>query len=152
MNFGRKNTEPTMTNTLTNQPHRLTRFSLVGALGIAVQLAALALLRRAGINYLLATSLAVEAAILHNFIWHERYTWRDRPVTSRSDTVIRLLRFHLANGTVSLAGNAVIMRLLVGEFAVPVIPANLAAITMCWLANFFLSDRVVFTKYQVNRS
>jgi phosphatidylglycerophosphate synthase len=42
--------------------------------------------------------------------------------------------------------------LLVGELAFPVIPANLAAITMCWLANFFLGDRVVFTKCQVNGS
>jgi len=127
-----------------NQPSRLTRFSLVGAIGIGVQLGALALLRRAGVDYLLATVLAVEAAVLHNFVWHERYTWRDRAVSGWARGT-RLLRFHLTNGAVSLAGNALIMRVLVGELSVAVIPANLVAIAVCWLANFLLSDCVVFT-------
>ena len=26
----------------------------------------------------LATALAVEAALLHNFVWHQQVTWRDR--------------------------------------------------------------------------
>jgi len=134
-----------------DKPRRLTRFSIVGAIGIAVQLGAIFLLRRAGLGYLVATVLAVEAAILHNFIWHERYTWRDRMVNSISDTLARLLRFHLTNGAVSLIGNALMMRLLVGNLAVAVIPANLIAITVCWQANFFLSDRVVFTTGEVNQ-
>ncbi|MBZ5570158.1 MAG: GtrA family protein [Acidobacteriia bacterium] len=125
---------------------RLGRFSLVGALGIAVQLGVLALLRRAGMDYLIATVLAVEAAILHNFVWHERYTWRDRGVVSGWESLARLVRFHLTNGAVSLAGNAVAMRWLVGELHLPVIAANLIAITTCWLLNFVLSDRVVFTR------
>ncbi len=120
------------------------RFSLVGAIGIAVQLAVLELLRRAGVQYLLATAIAVEAAILHNFVWHERYTWRDRAVSSTRGRLLRLLRFHLTNGAVSLLGNVLLMRWLVGGMHLPVLPANLAAITACWLLNFVLSDRVVF--------
>ncbi len=122
------------------------RFNLVGALGILVQLGVLACLQHAGLDYLLATVLAVEAAVLHNFLWHERYTWRDRVVLSRWESFARLVRFHLTNGAVSLAGNAILMRWLVGEMHLPVIPANLLAITACWLLNFFLSDRVVFTR------
>ena len=122
------------------------RFSVVGAIGIAVQLGALALLRRADMDYLLSTVLAVEAAVLHNFVWHERYTWRERAVESGWESVARLVRFHLTNGAVSLAGNAVAMRWLVGELRLPVIPANLIAIATCWLLNFVLSDRVVFTR------
>lgn len=125
---------------------RMARFSVVGAIGIAVQLGTLELLRRAGVDYLFATVLAVEAAILHNFAWHERYTWRDRVSASGWDTCARLVRFHLTNGAVSLIGNALAMRWLVGEMHVPVIPANLLAIAACWLLNFLLSDRVVFTK------
>ena len=30
------------------------------------------------VNYLMATLVAVEAAILSNFVWHYRWTWRDR--------------------------------------------------------------------------
>jgi dolichol-phosphate mannosyltransferase len=124
----------------------MARFSVVGAIGIAVQLAALALLRRAGMDYLTATVLAVEAAILHNFVWHERYTWRDRAVASAWTIFARLLGFHLTNGAVSLLGNALAVRWLVGDLRLPVIPANLIAITACWLFNFVLSDRVVFTR------
>jgi putative flippase GtrA len=125
---------------------RFARFNLVGAIGIAVQLLVLELLRRAGVNYLLATVLAVEAAILHNFAWHERYTWRDRSGVSRWQSLARLLRFHLANGAVSLVGNALMMRWLVGELHLPVLPANMIAIAACGVLNFLLGDRVVFTR------
>ena len=55
------------------------KFNLVGALGIAVQLTVLLGLKSGlHLNYLLATALAVETAVVHNFLWHERYTWADR--------------------------------------------------------------------------
>ena len=55
---------------------RWLKFNAVGTIGIAVQLGALALLTSAlRINYLLATGLAVEAAVLHNYLWHELFTW-----------------------------------------------------------------------------
>ena len=54
-------------------------FNAVGTMGVAVQLVALAALTEmAGLDYRIATVLAVETAILHNFVWHERWTWRDR--------------------------------------------------------------------------
>ena len=56
------------------------KFNLVGGIGIGVQLAALATLKSGlHLNYLLATTLAVETAVIHNFFWHERFTWIDRP-------------------------------------------------------------------------
>jgi len=131
------------------RPRRLTRFSIIGIIGIAVQLGSLEILRRAGFDYLLATVIAVEVTILHNFIWHERYTWRDRAVRSHWEAASRLLRFQLANGAVSLAGNAIMVRWLVGEMHLPVLAANLVAITACWLLNFLLGDRLVFTGCEV---
>src|SRR5437870_891334 len=63
--------------------HRFAKFAAVGAGGIIVQVITLAiLLRAAPAHYLLATALAVEAAILHNFAWHMRWTWADRRGTS----------------------------------------------------------------------
>jgi putative flippase GtrA len=59
---------------------RFLRFSIAGATGFVVQIAVVALLANwAGMNYLAATAIAVEAAIVINFLWHERWTWRDRP-------------------------------------------------------------------------
>lgn len=57
---------------------RLLKFSAVGAIGVGVQLGALAVLHAMEITYLPATALAVECAVIHNFLWHRRFTWADR--------------------------------------------------------------------------
>ena len=120
------------------------RFNVVGTLGIAVQLATLAALTGpAGLPYLPATVIAVSAAILHNFIWHLRWTWRGRSaVLGRVKRTFA--RFVLANGAVSLVGNVVIMALVAGLAGLPPLPANVVAIAVSGLVNFWLADRVVF--------
>ena len=124
---------------------RWVKFNFVGGIGIAVQLAVLALLRSGlHLDYLVATALAVEAAVIHNFLWHERFTWRDRPSAHVRHSLIRFVRFNLANGGVSIAGNLTIMRALVGGLRINYVIANLAAVTVCSVANFLLSDRFVF--------
>lgn len=123
---------------------RWLKFNGVGAIGVAVQLAALALLTRIRIDYLVATSLAVECAVLHNFAWHERYTWRDRRVPGLR--VMRLVSFHVTNGAVSMVGNLAIMWLLVGRARVPLLIANVVSIAVCSTVNYALSDRVVFRR------
>jgi putative flippase GtrA len=63
---------------------RWCKFNLVGAVGICVQFGVLFLLKSVvHFNYLAATALAVEAAVVHNFLWHERYTWADRTKSER---------------------------------------------------------------------
>ena len=119
---------------------RWCKFSLVGAAGIVVQLGTLALLTSSGVHYLLATALAVEAAVLHNFVWHQNFTWNDR----EGAILGRLARFHATNGAISILGNLALMRLLVGGFGMPPVPANLLSIASCFLANFLAADRVVF--------
>ena len=129
--------------------HRWLKFNTVGAIGIGIQLGALALLRGLlGISYLPATAFAVEAAVLHNFLWHELWTWRDRRV--RNGTVFhRLLRFSLTTGLVSLVTNLLLMRLLVGSLQMQYIIANLLSLAAGSLANFFLSDWFVFSRSKV---
>lgn len=122
---------------------RFIKFNSVGIVGFAVQLGVLALLLHFGVHYLAATALAVEAAVLHNFVWHQRWTWRDRPATGGS-RLARLWRFHALNGLVSLVGNVALMRVFVGAFGMPTIPANLLAVLACSLVNYFASDRLVF--------
>ena len=126
---------------------RWLKFNLVGGAGIAVQLAVLwILLHGLHCNYLLATALAVEMAVLHNFFWHQRFTWADRMHGHLRDTARRLLQFNLTNGAVSIVGNILLMRLLAGEFHVPAILANGASIAVCSLANFLLSETYVFRR------
>jgi putative flippase GtrA len=128
---------------------RWMKFNAVGAIGIGVQMGSLAILwGLLRVNYLIATGLAVEIAVLHNFVWHERWTWKDRTGIRRG-VFGRLLRFNLSNGLVSLVVNLALMRLLVGRFHLQPLLANLLAITAGSLANFFLSDWFVFSRRKV---
>ena len=78
---------------------RWLKFNFVGAIGIAVQLGALAFFRSVlQLDYLLATALAVETAVIHNFLWHERFTWRDRPAADLLQSLLRLAKFNATNG------------------------------------------------------
>jgi len=121
------------------------KFSLVGAIGMAVQLGALALLnRRTPGHYLYASAAAVELALLHNFFWHSHYTWRDR---SEGSTRIRqFFRFHLSAGLVSIVGNLALMRLLVEGARLPLLVSNLIAIFCCSVANFRLGNDWAFSR------
>jgi putative flippase GtrA len=121
------------------------KFNLVGGLGVAVQLAVL-LGSKSGLhlNYLLATALAVETAVLHNFLWHERYTWACRVQPSWQKSPPRLLRFNLATGGVSIAGNLALMKLMVGLGHVNYLIANCIAIALCSLMNFLVSEKWIF--------
>jgi dolichol-phosphate mannosyltransferase len=122
------------------------RFNVVGVFGFALQTGALFVLTHSAypVGYLLATAAAVELAVLNNFVWHQRWTWRDRPSTSTGETLRRLAKFNLTNGAVSITGNLVFMGILVGRFGLPITPANVASVAACSICNFFLADRVAF--------
>ena len=123
-----------------NSPSRPLLFAGVGAIGLATQLAVLAVLTRGGVPVPAATAAAVSAAVLHNFLWHRRLTWRDRPAVP---LLPQLMRFSGLNGLVSLAGNVAVTSTLAAS-GVPLVVANLAAVTLCAVANFLLADRLVF--------
>ena len=122
---------------------RWLKFNFVGGIGIGVQLLALFVLK-AGLhcNYLIATALAVETAVIHNFLWHERYTWADRARAGFT----RFLKFNLTTGLFSIGGNLVLMKLLVDPGHMNYLPANGIAITACSVVNFLVSDGYVFAQ------
>jgi putative flippase GtrA len=97
-------------------------------------------------TWLPATLVAVELAVLHNFFWHEWWTWRDQTVARvpALAALHRLLRFHAANGLVSIAGNAALMALLVAVLGMPAVTANVLAVAAMSVANFVMADRWVF--------
>ena len=152
---------------------RWCRFNLVGGVGIAVQFAALFVLRSLlHFDYLFATAVAVEAAVVHNFVWHEQFTWADRvqarlperesktkaldvtlskiPLLAKEarsgapGSTVRFVRFNLTNGAVSILGNMALMRVMVGEGHMNYLLANGIAIALCSVANFLVSEEWVF--------
>jgi putative flippase GtrA len=124
---------------------RWATFNAVGVMGAAVQLGVLAaLVHWGGLNYLAATAIAVETAVVHNFVWHERWTWRDRRATTARSITVRLARFHATNGAVSLAANLAFITVLTGILTLDPVLANAAAIAGCSLINFAASATLVF--------
>lgn len=115
------------------------RFNAVGAMGMVVQLATLAVLNRwAAGHYLWTSFAAMELTLLHNFVWHIEYTWRER--RDEFAVGIQLMRFHLSNGLVSMVGNLALMRILVHQAHLPLLVANAIAIFCCSIVNFCLGD------------
>jgi|WetSurMetagenome_2_1015567.scaffolds.fasta_scaffold226502_2 putative flippase GtrA len=126
---------------------RWLKFHAVGGIGVVVQLGFLALFKSVlGMHYMLATALAVEVAVLHNFWWHERWTWIERTRAAPGFGLLmqRLLRFNLTSGAISILSNLVLMRIFVGQFHVQYLAANLITIVTASLANFLLSEFFAF--------
>ena len=113
------------------------RFSTVGLTGLAVQLSALWLLVRVGVDYRLATALAVEMALLNNFAWHEVWTWRGAAVQHRTQ---RLIRFHLSNGLLSIAANTLLTWLFKQYWGLPLLVSNLLAVALAAVLNFAMAE------------
>lgn len=75
---------------------RLLKFGVVGATGVIINTTILYVLSRwLGLPLLLASAIAVEAAIVSNFFWNNRWTF-----ACRSSSLARFAKFNVA----SLAG------------------------------------------------
>jgi putative flippase GtrA len=127
---------------MTPMLRRWLRFNAVGVAGTAVQFILLWLIAGAGAPKPLAAAFAVEAAVIHNFFWHECWTWRD--LTRRSGIIKRFARFNFSNGAISIIGNVLIMWFLANRWGLPYIAVNGVAVLACSLLNFLSSDRFVF--------
>ncbi len=125
--------------------HRWLIFNTVGAIGFVVQLASLTFLT-AVLRWSIvpATTLAVEIAVVHNFFWHEHWTWADREVSGWSSALRRFFSFNLSNGALSIAGNVIFTLLFLGTLPVNYLTANILAIAVCSILNYVVSDRLVF--------
>lgn len=115
---------------------RLLRFDLVGVSGVFVNEGILYLLtEHAGFFYLISSVIAIQSAILNNFILNHLWTFKER----RSESVgllNRLGRFEL----ISIAGAAVsitVLFILTSLFGIHYLVSNLIAIVIAFMVNFF---------------
>jgi len=106
-------------------------FTTIGALGFLVQSVTLvALVKGAGLHYLLALAIAVEVAVL--------------PASGSGERLVRLASFHMTNGLISILGNLAVVSLLVEVIGWPLVFASVAGMITTGLVNFVASDRLVF--------
>jgi putative flippase GtrA len=97
--------------------------------------------RWAGISPAVATAIAVEAALLHNFVWHEVWTWRGVSGVSRWT---RLWRFHAASGSISIVSNVIFTMAFKNSLAIPLLAANVMAVGVTAILNFAVAEVWVF--------
>ena len=132
---------------------RWLKFNAVGAMGIVVQLLALALLLRLlEFHYIWATVLAVETAVVHNFFWHWGWTWADRRRGGLKYMAGTLLRFNLSNGMISLFGTVLCTGVLTGIFKLNPLLANVLSLGPCCVINYLVSDRLIFMSLNAGES
>lgn len=118
------------------------RFNLVGVMGFLVQTTVLSVLVRvAGLRTSVAVIVAVLAAVSHNFFWHERFTWPGLPRGSR---LKRWVSFHLWTGIVSIVSNVAMTTAVMSLTGLPAVAANVIAVAIVSIANFWLNHRLVF--------
>jgi dolichol-phosphate mannosyltransferase len=118
------------------------RFNLVGVMGFALQTLTLwVLVRWAGASAAVAVTIAVLAAVSHNFVWHERFTWRDLP---REHRLKRWLSFHASTGTTSMVTNVGVTMVVMKATGLPVLIANVVAVAVGSVVNFWINDRLIF--------
>ena len=121
---------------------RWLRFNLVGVMGFALQTLTLwALVRWVGVTAAAGVTIAVLAAVSHNFAWHERFTWPDLP---RDQRVKRWISFHLSTGTISVLTNLGITMIVMTATGLSVLWANAIAVAIASTANFWINDRLIF--------
>lgn len=127
---------------------RMSRFAMVGALGTLVNLAIMALLYHGvfDINYVIASVVAAEVSILHNFLMQERFVFRD--VRTRNWEIRALLFFGVNN--VEALVRVPILVLLVELLAAPPLLAQAALLALAFVARFLFTSRVIYRPRRSN--
>jgi len=124
---------------------RFARFVAVGWMGFAVQSLAFVVLTSAAlVPWLPAAVIAAEFSVVHNFLWHERWTWKARHGGAAGTLAGRFLRFNASSALFGIVGNVSVTAALIATFGVPPIVANAAASAMLGVAAFFVADRWTF--------
>ena len=111
---------------------QLLRFCLVGASGYVVNLAVYTLLLKGvDAHYLLAATGSFLVAVTSNYTWNRLWTFRGQ----RGHVAYQGLRF-LVVSTIALAGNLLILHLLVDSFELGKVLAQAIAIVLVTPWNF----------------
>jgi putative flippase GtrA len=116
---------------------------LVAAGGFLVQMAVLFVLTERAVPLPAAVAVAVELAILHNFFWHERWTFTGRRFGPEG-RLRRWWQFNAAAAVTSVTGNVLITGAVLAWIPVSTIAANAIAVALIGVLNFLLADRWVF--------
>ena len=129
---------------------RYIRFGIVGGSGVVVDMAVLFLLADAkmlALNLSLSKALAAEIALVNDFVWTEYWTFGDSSAT-QNHRHARWIRFGKFNSIclVGIGLSILVLNVQVRFFAMNVYLANLIAIVLVSLWNFWLNLKFNWNK------
>ncbi len=127
------------------------KFMVVAWLGAGVNTAFLYLFKGVWrIPIIPASIMAIEIAIVHNFVWMRYWAWRDR--TDRPPFVKQLLFYNAATGAVDLAANVSILWVLSTFFGVHYLVANILGMAAGPFIKFWLNEKLIFREKRHDHS
>lgn len=136
----------------TGELKRFLKFSAVGGSGVFVNMGMLMVLTSAGMGYLRGGLVAVETAIVTNFILNEFWTFMDfsKKQPRWVQRMIRFLKFNLfcAGGAVI---NLAILWTLTEYAGVPYLLSNLVGIAAATLWNYGMNANITWESSRVER-
>ncbi|MFQ6673462.1 MAG: GtrA family protein [Fidelibacterota bacterium] len=125
---------------------RILKFQVIAWGGTVVNLASLWILHGIlEIPLIVAGACAIELAIVHNFIWHYFFTWRDRVGQSPTDFFSRLIQYNVVTASIDFLVNLSVLWTLTHYFGIHYLLADMAGMlggpVIKFLANEFLIFR-----------
>jgi dolichol-phosphate mannosyltransferase len=123
---------------------RLLKFGLVGTWGFLVNMFFLWFLTEiAGLYYLFSSILAIEIALVNNYVLNDLWTWRDRGKKGKKEYLKRMLQYHIAASVATLV-NIAILWILTQLFGIYYLVSNVFGILCGMTLNYFVNDRWTF--------
>jgi putative flippase GtrA len=120
---------------------RFQKFLLVGAVGLAInQLMLVVLHDGVGLPLALASVLGIAISMVVTFLLNEIWTWHDRG----GGPIIQRLASYIPINSVGLAINTIVLLILVNQFAVHKLLANLIGAGLAAIWNFCLNSAITW--------
>ncbi len=123
---------------------RLIKFSIVGVIGAGINTGFLWLLTDlAGLYYLFSSTVAIEIAILMQFMMNDRWTFKERKTTYVGQFIKRILKSNLWRSG-GLAVNVGVLYLFTAYLGVYYLLSNIFGIICAFLLNYILESRLTW--------
>ena len=123
---------------------RLTKFSIVGVIGAVINTWFLWLFTDvAGLYYIYSSAIAIEIAIILQFLMNDRWTFREQKTTHVEQFVKRIIKSNVWRSG-GLAVNIGVLYFLTESLGVYYLLSNIVGIICAFLLNYLFESRLTW--------
>lgn len=123
---------------------RLIKFSIVGVIGAVINTGFLWLFTDvAGLFYLYSSVIAIEIAIILQFLMNDRWTFKERKTTHVEQFMTRIIKSNIWRSG-GLAVNIGVLYFLTEHVGVYYLLSNIVGIICAFLLNYFFESRLTW--------